>query len=80
MKLNPIEFYIGIIPEDQQLLLNLLYSLNEDDVDPNYNAHILKEFDDPHGYYNYVIRGTWKSYKCFIGKPFVKSLEHFEEE
>jgi len=80
MKLNRIEFYVGIIPEDHQLFSSLLHTLNEDDVDPNYNAHILNEFDDPHGYYTYVIRGTFESYKCFIGQPFIKSLEHFEEE
>jgi hypothetical protein len=79
MKLDPILFYVGIIPEDSPTFFNFIHSLNEDDVDQKFNSHILKEFDDLNGYYNYLIKGTWEAYKCFIGQAFVKSLEHFEE-
>jgi len=74
-----ITFYVGILPEDGQELLNFVSSLNDDDTDSKFNASISGTFDDPHGYFEYVIRGTWECYKCFLGKKFVKSLNHYEE-
>lgn len=73
-----ILFYVGINPIDEQTLRTFVYSLNED-ADEKYYASIEGTFDDPHGYYEFVIRGTWECYRCFQGQSFVKSLTHYEE-
>jgi hypothetical protein len=69
-----MEFFVGIIPEDKHKFLvhaekNLL--------------DIKNEYDDPHGYYTYIIEGTWEDYRLLSleanHNSFVRSLEHFEE-
>ena len=42
-------------------------------------VEVMKEYDDPQGYYTYQLRGSWEAYKCFLGRPFVRSLSHDEE-
>ena len=76
--MEKITFYVGIDPTDEQILRDFVYSLNED-ADEKYFASIGGTFDDPHGYYEFVIRGSWKCYECFQGQSFVKSLNHYEE-
>ena len=76
--MEKIIFYVGILPEDSQVLLSYISSINED-VNENESATIEGTFDDPHGYFEYVIKGTWDCYHRFLGKPFVKSLSHYEE-
>lgn len=77
-----IDFYVGIVPEDKPKLMEFVNILNEDS-DPKFQIFIKNEFDDPDGYYNFVINGTWESYKCFLdgcGKgSFIKSLTNYEE-
>lgn len=77
-----IDFYVGIVPKDKSKLMEFVNILNEDS-DPKFQVFIKNEFDDPEGYYNFVINGTWESYQCFLdecGKvSFIKSLTHYEE-
>ena len=50
-----------------------------EDSDQKYFVEVINEYDDPDGYYTYQLRGSWEAYKCFLGRPFVKSLSHDEE-
>jgi len=75
---NKIHFYVGIIPSDEKDLKEFINSMDEDN-DPNYFVEVIKEYDDPDGYYTYQLKGTWKAYECFLDKTFVKSLSHDEE-
>ena len=75
---NKIDFYVGIIPRDKAKLDELIHSLNEDS-DQKFFVEHKNTFDDPDGYLNYVLNGTWDAYKCFQNQPFIKSLEHYEE-
>lgn len=74
-----INFYVGVNPEDKPLFWDCIHSLNDGDTDTKYHVHVKEAFDDPHGYYTYRVSGTFDGYKCFMNKPFVKSLEHFED-
>lgn len=65
-----MEFYVGILPEDRQKLLDFIESLKSD-------IKIKNEFDDPEGYYSFTLEGNVDVYDYFVGKDFVKSLEHF---
>jgi hypothetical protein len=82
MKKEKIDFYVGIIPKDREKLMQMVNLLNED-TDPNFHVFIKNEFDDPDGYYNFVMNGTFKSYQCFLDEcgsnKFVRSLTHYEE-
>jgi len=78
-----ISFYVGIIPKDESKFKEFVHVMNEDS-DENYSAFIQSEFNDPEGYYNYQIIGSWKAYECFLAETsipgsFVKSLVHYEE-
>ena len=67
---SKIEFFIGVIPEDKSKFLDFAEKIKLD---------IKDEYDDPYGYYTYVIDGTWEEYELVSKeKGFVKSLEHFE--
>jgi hypothetical protein len=71
-----INFFVGILPEDKSQLLNFVKEYN----DKNSNSIIIKgEWDDPYGYYTFSLDGDWDAYDAFMGKSFVRSLEHFEE-
>lgn len=76
--MEKITFYVGILPEDKQELLSYVSLLNEDS-DQKFLASIQGTFDDPHGYFEYIIKGSWECYKCFLDRAFVKSLNHYEE-
>lgn len=73
-----IEFYVGIIPRDKSKLDEFIHMLNEDSDQKFFIEHT-STFDDPDGYLNHTLKGTWEAYKCFLNQPFVKSLEHYEE-
>lgn len=75
---DKIYFYVGIIPEDGVILKEFVNNMIEDS-DLKYFVEVINEYDDPDGYYTYQLRGTWEAYKCFLGRPFVKSLSHYEE-
>lgn len=77
--MEKINFYVGILPEQDQDLKQFVYMLNED-TDEKYHVEVVKEYNDPNGYYTYVIFGTWEAYKCFLDARFVKSLNHYEED
>jgi len=79
MQNKKILFYVGINPEDQIKLKDFIGNFMEDDVDEKFHINIVNEFDDPDGYYTYLLEGSWYSYKCFSGRDFVKSLNHYEE-
>ena len=73
-----IDFYVGIIPRDKHKLDELIFTLNEDS-DQKYFIENKNSFDDPDGYFTYILTGTWDAYKCFLNQPFIKSLNHYEE-
>lgn len=68
-----MEFYVGILPEDRQKLLDFIEGLNS-------NIKIKGEFDDPDGYYSFTLEGNVDVYGYFVGKDFVKSLENFWDD
>lgn len=76
--LNKIHFYVGIIPTEEKNLKEFINNLIEDS-DQKYFVEIINEYDDPHGYYTYQLRGSWEAYKCFLNRPFIKSLSHDED-
>ena len=76
--LNKIHFYIGIVQSEENDLKEFISSMNEDS-DEKYFVEIINEYDDPYGYYTYQLRGSWEAYKCFINRPFIKSLSHDED-
>jgi hypothetical protein len=73
-----IDFYVGILPENRNDLLDLVGLLNEDS-DKSFFVQKMREYDDPDGYYTFHLRGSWEAYKCFQNSLFVKSLQHDEE-
>ena len=75
---NKVYFYVGIIPEAGVILKEFINNMIEDS-DLKYFIEVINEYDDPEGYYTYQLRGTWEAYKCFLDRPFVKSLSHDEE-
>lgn len=80
--MTKFSFYVGILPEDHSRLLDFVYSLNEDS-DEKFHCEIMDEYDNPYGYYTFVLTGTLDAYKCFLNTHdtpnFVKSLNHYEE-
>jgi hypothetical protein len=76
--LNKIHFYVGIIPTEEKNLKEFINNLIEDS-DQKYFVEIINEYDDPNGYYTYQLRGSWEAYKCFLNRPFIKSLSHDED-
>jgi hypothetical protein len=76
--MGKIYFYVGIIPSDEGDLKEFIHNMIEDS-DQKYFVEIIKEYDDPHGYHTYQLRGTWDAYRCFMNRPFIKSLSHDEE-
>ena len=77
--MESITFYVGILPEDKAELLSFVSSLNEEE-DPKTFALIQGTVDDPYGYFEYAIKGTWDCYKLFADRNFVKSINHYEED
>ncbi len=75
--MDKIVFYVGVIPEDIEKVQNHL--LNFNNSQPEVVAEVKGNFDDPYGYYEFAIEGNWDSYKSFLGLPFVRSLNHYEE-
>ncbi len=75
---NKIYFYVGIIPSDEKDLREFISNMIEDS-DQKYFVEIINHYDDPDGYYTYQLRGSIEAYKCFIGRPFVRSLSHDQE-
>lgn len=75
-------FYVGVLPKDSNKVLDLVSILNED-ADPKYQVFVKNEYDDPEGYYTYVINGNQKAYRCFLEESsknnYIKSLTHYEE-
>ena len=74
-----LTFYVGILPEDEHKFKDHVYMINED-VDHKFHATIVKEFDDPAGYYTYCLKGTMDAYKSFTNESFVKSLNYDDIE
>ena len=75
---DKISFYVGIISSEEKDLKEFINNMIEDS-DQKYFVEVINEYDDTHGYYTYQLRGTWEAYKCFMNRPFVKSLSHDEE-
>ena len=69
--MKEIEFYVGIDPKDIDQF--------NDFVKGKEYIKIKNSFDDPYGYYEFSIVGHWDAYKAFMGQPFVRSLNHYEE-
>ena len=72
---SDIEFYVGILLEDDRRFDNFIKYLRSRGIE----STIVNHFDDADGYYTYVIRGTWETYKQFQELNIVKSLSHYEE-
>lgn len=75
---NKIYFYVGIIPSDENDLKEFINNMIEDS-DQKYFVEVIRHYDDPKGYLTYQLRGSWEAYKCFMGRPFVRSLSHDED-
>jgi AAA+ ATPase superfamily predicted ATPase len=75
---DKIYFYVGIIQSDKMDLNEFINNMIEDS-DQKYFVEVMKEYKDPQGYYTYQLRGSWEAYKCFMNRPFVKSLTHDED-
>jgi hypothetical protein len=71
-----INFFVGILPEAKAELLKFIEEYNKKTSNL---ITIGKDWNDPYGYYTYSLFGDWEAYEAFMGKSFVKSLEHFEE-
>ena len=66
-----MEFFVGILPKDTFKLLDLFKKLE---------LYVNYDYDDPHGYYTFVVEGNWEQYQILLDdKTIIKSLEHFEE-
>ena len=72
MSTKPVEYYVGVLPEDKQKLLNFIKELNA-------GIEVRGEFDDPDGYYSFTLVGDVSTYDMFMGVDFIKSLENFWE-
>jgi hypothetical protein len=72
---DSIEFYVGILLEDDRRFDNFIKYLRSRGIE----STIVNHYDDPDGYYTYVIRGTRESYNQFQDFGIVKSLTHYEE-
>jgi hypothetical protein len=77
--MKKINFYVGILPEDENHFWSIIHNLNEADTDLKFEAVVLNKFDDPDGYLSFTVFGSWDAYKCFANDTLIKSLEHFEE-
>jgi len=77
-----MHYYIGILPEDRGRLRSTIEFLNDN---PNWrwSVKVLYEFDDPDGYYTFLMEGNEETYRHFLrlstNEGFVKSLNHYEE-
>jgi hypothetical protein len=72
MSSKRVEYFVGVLPEDRQLLLTFIEELNAGIV-------VEGEFDDPDGYYSFMLSGDVSTYDKFIDVDFIKSLENFWE-
>jgi len=66
-----IDFDLGFLPENKEAVIGLLKERN---------LVVKHEFDDPHGYYTFIINGTWDDYSFFLDNPIQKSLTHYEDD
>lgn len=66
-----INFYVGIIPESKNELIDFVKQIN---------AEIKSCYDDTHGYLTYTIRGTWDDYRTLANQKFTKSISHYEDD
>lgn len=65
-----VQFFVGILPSDREQLLS--------DI-TKFGWTMENEYDDPGGYYTFVMRGTWAQYDAMKNLSYIKSIEHFEE-
>ena len=72
MQQDSIEFFVGILVEDDRKLDNFIKYLRGSGIP----SVIIDHYDDPEGYYTYVMHGTWETYKQFQDFNIVKSLTH----
>ena len=83
--MSNIQFHVGILPEDKELFNQHVYMLNED-TDEKFHVHLHGEYEDSHGYYVMVCKGSVDAYRCFVpmynedAARFVRSLELFEDD
>lgn len=73
-----IHFYIGIDPADRGEFFELFHLFNNE---LEYQMEIFDEYDDPYGYYTFVISGDWFAYDKFLNRngQVIKSVNHYEE-
>ena len=72
-----MEYFIGVLPNDRQVAKDFIEELNSI---KDSKINIKGEYDDPDGYYTFVLDGTIESYDLFMNQPFIKSLENFWED
>jgi hypothetical protein len=74
-----MEYLVGILPSDRAKLMARLEELRAD----GHGLEIRGEYDDPYGYYTFLITGTPATYRLFLQEcgtaGLVKSLSHDEE-
>jgi hypothetical protein len=78
------EFYVGIVPADEQKFFDYIDILNYDSSTRYPVVEVLSCFDDPDGYFTFVVKGNWKAYEKFYRNAeedisWIKSLNHYEE-
>jgi hypothetical protein len=72
MQQDNIEFFVGILVEDDRKFDNFIKYLRSCGIP----SIITNHYDDPDGYYTYVMHGNWETYKQFQEFNIVKSLSH----
>jgi hypothetical protein len=82
---NRFEFYVGIIPEDEEKFFDYIDILNYDSSTRYPVVEVLSCFDDPNGYFTLVVKGDLVAYSKFYKNTeedinWVKSLYHYEED
>ena len=60
-----INFYAGIDPVNESDFKDILSTMNGCN-DNRYHVDIVGEYDDPDGYYTYMLRGGSESYNYFL--------------
>jgi hypothetical protein len=57
-----MKYYVGILPSDRVRLVHRLEELRAE----GHGIEIQGEYDDPHGYYTFLIGGTLDTYHLFL--------------
>ena len=79
LSMKRIEFHIGILPNDSADFREYAVAINMTFPEEDH-VEVKSEFDDPYGYYTIICTGSWLTYEAFASWPYLKSIEHFEDD